>query len=113
MTVEERKEKVRVLNGHVTRLVKEYAYDNHALDQWKVIDPAKVDEFWKLLEWFGHCCVLYMEDKVSWNNEAHLVMEVIQTDIESTPMTVPVKRWDFSPTPMQAARDLMILLVLP
>lgn len=111
--LEIRQEKIRKLSASIGKHTREYLYDTGLLESWKTIDPEKVDEFWKLNEWFDHACKLYLEDKIPWDREIQTIMEVIQTDSESTPVTVKVKRYDFRPSVMQAARDLFIFIVLP
>jgi len=110
---ETRKNKIRVLMGHIARNAAQYVYDSGAMELWKTTDPEKVDEFWKLYDWFDHCCALYMEDKVPWDRDFQTVIEVIQTDPDSTPVSVPIKRYDFRPCPMGAARDFFVFMVLP
>lgn len=113
MTIEERQEQIRKLSGHIGKHTKEYLYDSGLLESWKTIDPEKVEEFWKLQEWLDHACKLYVEDKIPWDRDIQMMMEVIQSSPESTPVTVNLKRYDFRPSVMQAARDLFIFIVLP
>lgn len=113
MTTDERKEKVRILTEHINRNIREYMYENNRLEELKTIDPAKVDEFWNLTDWFSHACELYVDDKLPWDREIVDSIEVIQSDPESTPVSVKVKKYDFRPSVMQAARDLFVSIVLP
>lgn len=109
----QRQEQVKTLLGHLNKHVKEYLYDSGLLEKWKTVDPSKVDEFWKLNDWLDHACTLYLEDKIPWDRDFETITEVIQPDSESTPVSVAVKRYDFRPSVMQAARDLLIFIVLP
>lgn len=111
--LELRQEQIRKLSFRIGENVRRYLYDNNQLETWKTTDPEKVDEFWKLQEWLDHACKLYLDDKIPWDRDIREDIEVIQTDPESTPVSVKVKRYDFRPSVMQAARDLFVFVVLP
>lgn len=110
--LETRQEKIRKLSANIGKHTKEYLYDTGLLESWKTVDPAKVEEFWKLQEWLDHACKLYLDDKIPWDRDIQTMIEVIQPNPESEPITVNVKRYDFRPSVMQAARDLFIFIVL-
>lgn len=113
MTIEEKQEQCRVLMGHVSRLCNEYIHEKGLLDKWKITDPAKLDEYHKLLDLLNHHMELFLKDVIPWNNHIVKETEVIQLYPEDTPVTVEVPRYDVQPSVMQTARDILVFAVLP
>ena len=109
---ETRQEKIRVLMEHITRNIKQYVYDNGAMDLWKTTDPKRMDDFWNLSSWLDHCCAFYIDDKIPWDRELTTQIEVIQSSPDSDPVSVPIKHYDPRPSVMSAARDFFVFVVL-
>lgn len=112
MTEEEKKNQIRKLSIHLAERAEECLFKKNKLDIWRITDPEKVDEYHNLLALLDQACTFYLKDSLPWDRDIVFETEVIQSHPEDIPVSVKVKRYDFRPSIMQAARDLFLFIAL-